>query len=316
MQQFLVKVVQFLLLDFLFLSPILLVIFVGCALFWRKKLSKLWQKFAITLTVLVLLLTIWGVHIERNLIVINEQKITLGFKARIVVISDVHLGIWKDDKFLEKIVTQINQQKDIDAVLIAGDWTYEPNIDQLDKLFAPLKRLNYPIYGVLGNHDVEKPGPKLRTELQSALQKVNVKLIDNLALSTKDTGLNFDIIGLGDLWGGEDDIGVISNRTSQNPSIVIAHNPESILKYKNIPKNINLPNLTVTGHTHCGQVRIPLIYKSFLPVSNTDFDKGLFNISQFDPILAGQLWISCGTGEVGLPIRLFNPPSIDVLSID
>ncbi|MBC7406512.1 MAG: metallophosphoesterase [Candidatus Parcubacteria bacterium] len=316
MQQFLVKVVQFLLMDFLFLSPILLMIFVGSTLFWRKKLSKLWQKFAITLTVLVLLLTIWGVHIERNLIVINEQKITLGFKARIVVISDVHLGIWKDDKFLEKIVTQINQQKDIDAVLMAGDWTYEPKIDQLDKLFAPLKQLKSPIYGVLGNHDVEKPGPKLRTELQSALQKANVKLIDNLALSTKDTGLNFDIIGLGDLWGGEDDIGVISNRTSQNPSIVIAHNPESILKYKNIPKNKNLPNLTVTGHTHCGQVRIPLIYKSFLPVSNTDFDKGLFNISQFDPILAGQLWISCGTGEVGLPIRLFNPPSVDVLTID
>ena len=316
MKQFLGKAVQFLLTDFLFLSPILLVIFVGSALFWREKLSKLWQRIGLVLIVLILLLTIWGVHIERNLIVINEQRITLGFKARIVVISDVHLGIWKDDKFLRKIVTQINQQSDIDAVLMAGDWTYEPNIDQLDKLFAPLKQLKYPIYGVLGNHDVEKPGPKLRTELQSALQKANVKLIDNLALESKDTGLNFDIIGLGDLMGSEDDVDVISNRTSQNHSIVIAHNPESILKYKNIPKNKNLPNLTVTGHTHCGQVRIPLVYKSFLPVKNTDFDKGLFNTSQFDPTLAGQLWISCGTGEVGLPIRLFNPPSIDVLSID
>jgi uncharacterized protein len=59
-------------------------------------------------------------------------------------------------------------------VFIAGDLTYRPpiDVDQMEELFQPLADLRVPIYMVLGNHDVEKPGPKLRTELVQALQRV------------------------------------------------------------------------------------------------------------------------------------------------
>ena len=314
MKEFFVKVVQFLLLDFLFLSPVILVGVIGLAIYFRARLKTIWQKTIVLIVIAILLLTIWGVHIERQLITITNQTINLGFQARIAVISDTHLGLWKNQSYLAQVIEKINQIPNLDAILIPGDWTYYPDIKQLDTIFAPLAQSKYPVYGVLGNHDVERPGPNLRDELRIALEKNKVSLLNNQILTKEATGLKFNIAGLGDRWGGEDYVNIMNSQEGAK-TIAITHNPETILKYKSLTQ-INQPALTVTGHTHCGQVRIPLIYKLAIPVDNKDFDKGLFNNAQFNPDLTGQLWISCGVGEVGLPIRLFNPPSIDILTIN
>ena len=89
-----------------------------------------------------------------------------------MLIADMHLGIYKDERYLYRVVDQINQLKDIDAVMIAGDFTYEPtdiSVDAFEQLFRPLSYIDVPVLAVLGNHDVEAPGQLMRQELVQAL---------------------------------------------------------------------------------------------------------------------------------------------------
>jgi len=103
-------------------------------------------------------LFIWSRFLEPQQIQIRETTIDIGVDSKIVLISDIHLGIFKDRVFLQKVVNQINSLEEIDMVLIAGDLTFEPLPEQrLKELFAPLRDLNVPLYVVLGNHDTEHP---------------------------------------------------------------------------------------------------------------------------------------------------------------
>ncbi len=148
-----------------------------------KKLH--FKKIFLTLFILGILTITYSFFIERNLITVNEFEIKSTFEGKIIVISDLHLGKWKDEKFLKKIVDKINTEiknKNIEHVFIAGDFTYHPkDISEkgLDTLFSPLAQISAPVYSVLGNHDEEKPGPKLAEVLKKVLEKNNVKIIEN-----------------------------------------------------------------------------------------------------------------------------------------
>lgn len=244
---------------------------------------------------LVILVMAWSYLIERKLIVIRKTIIDTGFTADIALISDLHLGKWKDEAFLSRVVAKINQQ-DIDYVFIAGDFTYEPTPNQsLRTLFAPLSEIKVPVYAVLGNHDVGKPGPELRDDLAETLKSNGVTLLHNESVELK----NFSLLGLGDSSNNEDDTSLIGYNDKE---IVLTHNPDTTLRYT------DTVNLTLTGHTHCGQVKIPLLYKYVIPTVGAFY-------GGFSQERNTQLYITCGLGEVSLPLRLFNPPVIDVLTL-
>ena len=81
---------------------------------------------------------------------VQETTIDIGVEKRVVLISDIHLGVYKDWRRLQRVVNKINTLEDIDLVLIAGDFTYEPSTEQsLEELFLPLGDLKTPIYAVL-----------------------------------------------------------------------------------------------------------------------------------------------------------------------
>ena len=312
------------------LLPVFIII-IGISFFLVYKIVfvtkdfRFWNKVKLGLSTIVIFSAIllgYGYLWERNIIEISNHTIvskTLKTKKKFAVIADLHLGIWKDQNYLTKVVDKINSIENLDYLLVAGDWTYHPNVIDLTKLFEPLKGVRVPVYGVLGNHDVEQPGEPYRAELLAALEKDNVKIIDEKYLDLGD----FVLAGLGDRWGGEDDSNFLTQTSSRKPLVVIAHNPDSVRSY-NVDSTKEV--LTVTGHTHCGQIRIPFLYKLALPVEDSYFDKGWYDYnfeskkwyevkSQNPILLQNNLFITCGTGEVGMPIRLFNPPIIDVIEI-
>jgi uncharacterized protein len=161
----------------------------------------------------------------------------------------------------------------------------------------------------MGNHDIEKPGPRLRTELESALVELGVKIIDDKYIDFP----TWRLVGVEDLWSDQY-VGVVESNLSQTkPNIALTHQPDVVRDYKRLSTK---PNLTLTGHTHCGQVRIPYLYNLALPTIDGFFDKGWVGLGWEDsPEITSQLFITCGAGEVGLPLRLFNPPVVDVLEI-
>jgi predicted MPP superfamily phosphohydrolase len=254
------------------------------------------------LFIVSILLFSYSFFIERFLIKIEKTEINANFDLNIALISDLHLGKWKGEDFLLKVVKEINNL-DIEAVFIAGDFTYNiTNTDSFDKIFEPLKYLQVPVYAVLGNHDEEKPGPPLSKELKKTLRKYNVKIIENSVIKLKN---KISLIGLGDRWAKNDDLKVLENINNKDleKSIILTHNPDTVLNYNHINSD---KFITLTGHTHGGQIRIPFIYKFVIPCIG-DFDKGMHETKN------GRVFISSGLGEVGLPLRFFNPPQVDLL---
>jgi hypothetical protein len=227
------------------------------------------------------------------------------------------------------LVSEVNKQvleNNLDYVFIAGDFTHYPDEDEIQKMetmFAPLKDIKVPVYAVLGNHDLEKPGPKLRQELSSGLKKNNVKLLNNDIVDLK----GFKLVGLGDHWALEDDVSLLDKTKMEENVIVLTHNPDTTLKYTD-----QKVDLTVAGHTHGGQVKIYPIYKPLIPTSG-DFDEGLIesadlkdlqrvSSSQLEAIQKNRVqnasfvhktFVTSGVGETAIPIRFFNPPVIDII---
>jgi predicted MPP superfamily phosphohydrolase len=132
----------------------------------------------------VSLMFVWARFVEPQMIRVRESTLSgTGIDADIVLISDIHLGIYKDRHFLDRIVDRINALP-VDAVAIAGDLTYEPGQRSLRELFAPLARLRHPAYAVLGNHDQQAPGPDIDKALRSALKDLGVQVIEGDIIDT------------------------------------------------------------------------------------------------------------------------------------
>ncbi len=225
------------------------------------------------------LLFIWPRFIEPQLLTIQKTTIpNTQINTDIILIADLHIGVYKSPRYLERIVDKVNTTP-ADFNVIAGDFAYDPDIQQLETTFAPLKKLNRPTYIVLGNHDSEI------TQLKESLTRLNLIDIEQQLI---DLG-SYQIAGVGDRWEYNDKI-KFTPKIKNKPLIIVAHNPDSTVEfnYKNI-------KLALSGHTHCGQIRIPLLYKKVIP-SEFGYDCGLEQAQT--PAGTLPVFITAGTGEM------------------
>jgi predicted MPP superfamily phosphohydrolase len=249
------------------------------------------------------MLFIWMRFVEPQWIRVRETTLAgTGIQADIVLISDLHLGVYKDTAFLERVVARIKQLP-ADRILIAGDFTYEPEDRPLDRMFEPLGRLERPVYAVLGNHDQQAPGPDIDRPLRVALERLGVAIVEQ---GVADAG-HWRIAGLGDHWGGNDDPEFLARTPDRRPTLLLAHNPDSVMRVR--PQDTVL---ALAGHTHCGQIRLPWLYRKMIP-STHGFDCGLETART--PRGDIRVFITAGLGEIGLPMRFLNPPAIDWLRL-
>ena len=256
----------------------------------------------VAIALATMLVLAWVRFVEPQWIHVRHHTLAgTGAQARIALISDVHLGVYKDAAFLRRVVDRLNALS-VDAVVIAGDLTYEPQGHQLATLFAPLGDLNAPAFAVLGNHDQQRPGPDVDAELRAALATLGVNVLEGKQLPPAN---GFAWAGLGDRWAGKDDGSFIN--AADGPVIVVAHNPDSAMDLRP-----DQTTLVLAGHTHGGQIRLPWIYPRIIP-SQYGFDRDE-QVAQ-TPHGPVRVFTSSGLGEVGLPLRLFNPPVIDVLTL-
>jgi len=135
-----------------------------------------------------------------------------------------------------------------------------------------------------------------------ALEANNATVLNNDIIKAS----NFLLVGLGDRMNGEDATWLLNEVHPVNKVVVLTHNPDTTLDYIN-----DNADVTLAGHTHCGQIRLPRIWdrikKYIIPVEG-DFDKGLTDEEHT------RLYITCGLGESTLPLRRRNKPTIDVIS--
>ncbi|AOW12428.1 hypothetical protein LPB72_08295 [Hydrogenophaga crassostreae] len=255
---------------------------------------------------------LWSSLVEPQQLQVRETVLT-GLPegaepVRLAVISDVHWGLFFRDSQLQGLVDKLNTLE-VDAVLVAGDWTHEPPLD-LKTGLAPLASIRHPVYGVMGNHDVEAPGPPLTEALREALKANGVQMLEGRMVTWK----GWELVGLDDQWGGSPGPQVAAlwpnerghDRPQPSRRIVLAHQPDTLAL---LPEQGAF--LAIAGHTHGGQIWIPGLTPWWLRNTNSEQSwwNGLYSTR------VGPVFVTPGVGTVGLPARLAVPPMIDVIEL-
>jgi len=236
--------------------------------------------------------------IEPQIIVVNEHTIKTGFKARYALIADLHLGVYNDEKILIRVIEKVNNLN-VDALLIAGDLLYQAEMKDIERMYLPLKKVNVPVYVVFGNHDYQNYQLKERDKLENLFNKLKIHVITNKVEKLND----INIVGLGSYWFKDDNVKILNQFKESDPVLILTHNPDTTYSIKR--KKFML----LAGHTHGGQIRIPYLYKKIIPVKGDIlWDKGLYKYKK------GQVFVTSGIGEIGLPLRFLVPPVIDILN--
>ena len=225
-------------------------------------------------------------------------------KFKVVLLTDLHLGILNREQFLKNVINQTNNESP-DIVFLGGDITEAPllSISTIMELFKDVKS-KHGTYAVLGNHEYYHN----LNEFIDNIEKNNITLLLNETVQIKDRNKElFNLVGLADPAGFR--IGNIYpdfNKASKNikkslPTILLSHQTRAI---KVDEHNIDL---ILNGHTHGGQVfPFHLFVKLFHP-----FFSGTYHLKNNRT----KIYVSNGTGYWGPPIRLFAPSEITVINI-
>lgn len=288
-----------------------LVLLLAAAALWRavphwRRWSG-WRRAAVAVLLAGCGVFLYARFVEPRWITVRQTQLHLGIPAKVALVSDLHLGVFKGPDYLERVVARLNEL-DVDAVLVAGDHTYLPE-RPLQQLLAPWKASRHPVYSVPGNHDEQHPGPPLAQALKLALPANGVTPVEYTHV---DLGA-FVLVGLGDRFGGQDGIAPLKAVPFGKPILVLFHNPESV---RNLEPGS--ATLALAGHTHGGQIRLVWLLEAYMPGA-MEYDRGYYPAR---PAPSGgktrwpvPLYITSGLGESHLPVRLGVPPVIDVLDL-
>lgn len=278
---------------------IFLLVFIIIYIFFKVKLT-IFRKILWLSIFILSLFFIEARFIEPNIITVEKTKINLWFQAKVAVISDLHIWVYKSWKFLKRVVDKINKQ-DIDFVVIPWDFTFVlDKKNNFNEMFFYLKDIKVPVYATLWNHDTQNPWPDIEKELTESLTKNWVIVLNNQKVNFWD----INILWLWDNWAWEDNIWLINNYNLDDNLIVLAHNPDTTLDYEN-----NIADITISWHTHGWQIKIPYLYKKVIPCE-WNFDEWFYNRNWIKIFVTSWIW------EVWLPMRFLNPPVIDILEFN
>lgn len=234
-----------------------------------------------------------------------------GQPLTITVVADLHAG--GPNMGLDRVRQVVDAANELrsDLTVVLGDFfaTHRFVTERVPHPVwaAELARLHAPlgVYSILGNHDWWYDIDGVRR----ALDKVRLPLMQNDAVLLGPAGRRFWLAGLGDqiaYWlgpsrfKGVDDLpGTLARIRTSDPVILLAHEPDIFTK---VPERVAL---TIAGHTHGGQIRLPMMQPLYTPSAyGARFAYGHIIESGRHMIVSG------GLGCSGVPLRLGVPPEL------
>jgi uncharacterized protein len=258
----------------------------------------------------------YGASIEAQSLVVTRYKPALsawpaGLRLTVAVIADLHAG--GPNMGVAHVVRAVDIANALkpDLTLLLGDYfaTHRFITEHVPHPVwaAELKRLVAPVgvYAVLGNHDWWHDIAGTR----AAFAKVGIPLLENDVVRLAKDGRRFWLAGLGDQlayplgrgrFRGADDLpGTLAKVDGDEPLLLMAHEPDVFV---DVPDRVAL---TIAGHTHGGQIRVPFVWQQFAPSRyGARFAYGHIVEDGRHMIVSG------GLGTSGVPIRLGVPPEI------
>ena len=254
---------------------------------------------------IIILLFIYSFFIEPNMLTVKHYKINdSALKGvKIVFVGDFHIKP-NQTKRLSKVVEMINAQQP-DVVLSVGDFVngHEENMTMpISDIAEQLKNVktNYGFYTVLGNHDWWIDG----FEITNTLTGNGIKVLANSNNKININGKNVYIAGVEDLTTRKPDI-YNALVDVKNPVILLTHSPDLFPK---VPENVNL---TLSGHVHGGQIRLPLLGALIVPSDyGNKYSYGLIEEK------GKKMIVTKGIGNSILNVRFNCVPEIVVIEFE
>jgi len=251
-----------------------------------------------------------------NDLVITDYRLTppgwpAGRRLTITVIADIHAGGPNMGLARVKQVVDAGNAIGGDLIVVMGDYfaTHRFITEHVSNAAwaAELARLKAPlgVYSILGNHDWWYD----ITGVRKALAAERIPLLENDVVHLGAPGARFWLAGLGDQlahfigpsrFRGEDDLpGTLAQVRTSDPVILLAHEPDIFVT---VPERVSL---TIAGHTHGGQIRVPFVPPVWAPSAyGARFAYGHIVERGRHMIVSG------GLGCSKVPLRLGVPPEI------
>jgi predicted MPP superfamily phosphohydrolase len=221
---------------------------------------------------------------------------------RVAQISDLHCGPFASGARVDGWVSRVNRLQ-ADLVAVTGDLIASgPAFVSVVAASLGKLRARDGVFASMGNHDYFTDGE----EVVRALERAGLTLLRNRGVEVRRDGAAIYLAGVDDTWTGRHDLDkALAGRPPEMPVVLLAHDPALFPEAAS-----RAVDLTLSGHTHGGQIGVPFFAKRFnLARIMTPFTTGLYRSG------AATLYVNRGLGSTGLPVRIFVPSEITVLTL-
>ncbi|MFN2237564.1 MAG: metallophosphoesterase [Anaerolineales bacterium] len=221
---------------------------------------------------------------------------------RIVQISDIHYYPFTKLELVDRAVKMANELQP-DLVLLTGDYVWH-EVEHIFDLMPSIARLTarYGVFANLGNHD-------LWTDVNVitlAFKEIGMPLLVNQGLTIPVGSDHLYLAGLDDGWSGKPDLSAaMQDWPDGAPTVLLMHEPDLADRYSQDSRI----NLQLSGHSHGGQIRFPLMGALIYPYLSWKYPIGLYNINGM------WLYTNRGLGTTNIPLRVNCAPEITELTL-
>jgi predicted MPP superfamily phosphohydrolase len=262
---------------------------------------------------LAVVAAVWALFIGPRWLVVNRVDLGLpgwprsAAPLKVALLSDLHIGSphWGVERVRE-LVERTNAEK-ADIVLLAGDYVIDdlPFGSKVDpeSVAQVLSGLRAPfgVVAVLGNHDWWNDGPRLRR----ALEAKGIVVLENEVHSFVHSSASVAIAGLADQIAREPRPVPTFDHAPPNATLIaLVHEPDVF------PLLDQRAAITLAGHTHGGQVRLPLFGSLIVPSAYGQRYAGGHIVEN-----GRHLFVTTGIGTSILPVRFSVPPELVILTL-
>ncbi len=251
----------------------------------------------------------FGIFVQRNDLHVREVKIPIpGLPPdldglRLVQLSDIHLSPFLSVQELERAVQMANEVKP-HLALVTGDLITTRG-DALETCIARLAalRADAGILGCLGNHEIYASAEERATLLAA---RRGIRFLRHQAQPLRFGNATLNVAGVDYERNGKHYLGGCERLIVPGAiNLMLSHNPNVFDTAAEQGWNV-----TLSGHTHGGQINIEILHESLSPARfYTPYVYGLFRKGP------ASLWVTRGIGTVGVPARIGAPPEIAAIRL-
>jgi predicted MPP superfamily phosphohydrolase len=228
---------------------------------------------------------------------------------RVAQLSDIHMGGWIDRARLQQVSDLVVAERP-DLLLITGDFLLghefteasQQSVKDLVQILSPLAA-SIPSFAVLGNHDYWTDAGSIRQMLRSC----GIKDLTNAVHTLERNGECLHLCGVDDVSEGEVRLdAVLEQLSEEGAAILMAHEPD----FADTSAATRRFDLQLSGHTHGGQVILPLLGPPVLPFLGRKYPRGLYKVGEMFQ------YTNRGLGMANLPVRINCLPEITIFVLD